>query len=292
MDDKIREREKKLRLSETMDAIHEEKQFTEQKEKLHQQAERLLKMNEELLEKNAELQHAIKERNELLGVISHDLKSPLTVIIGIYDVIKDFGIESFSQDELVAFFDDIGSCANQMFELVSKLLDLNRLEEGKMNLDFEVFELSSYVQQVIFDYYKLAQNKEIFIEFDPPRDKYLVWGDRSALVQVLNNLLSNAIKYSPFHKNIYINLSKEDGAVRCEIQDEGQGLTRADKEKLFQKFTRLSAKPTGGEDSTGLGLSIVKKLVEAMHGNVWAESDGKGKGSTFIVELPSVNNDD
>jgi signal transduction histidine kinase len=291
MDDKIREREKKSRLSETMGAIHEEKQFTDQKEKLLQQAKRLLRMNEELLAKNAELQHAIKERNELLGVISHDLKSPLTVIIGIYDVIKDFGIESFSQDELVAFFDDIGSCANQMFELVSKLLDLNRLEEGKMSLDFEVFELSSYVQQVIFDYYKLAQNKEIFIKFDPPLNKYLIYGDRSAVVQVLNNLLSNAIKYSPFHKNIYVNLSKEDGTVRCEIQDEGQGLTRADKEKLFQKFTRLSATPTGGEDSTGLGLSIVKKLVEAMHGNVWAESDGKGKGSRFIVEFPSVGSE-
>jgi signal transduction histidine kinase len=106
-------------------------------------------------------------------------------------------------------------------------------------------------------------------------------------MQVLDNLISNAVKYSPLGKRILVRVVNTDRAVRIEIQDEGPGLSEDDKSKLFGKFARLSARPTGGEYSTGLGLSIVKKMVEAMNGKVWCESE-LGKGATFIVELPCV----
>ena len=109
--------------------------------------------------------------------------------------------------------------------------------------------------------------------------------DPSVMVQVLENLVSNAIKYSPSGKNIRVRLSKDPSHVRCEVRDEGPGLSAEDQKKLFGKFARLSAKPTGGEHSTGLGLSIVKKMVEAMNGKVWCESE-LGKGATFVVQLP------
>lgn len=108
--------------------------------------------------------------------------------------------------------------------------------------------------------------------------------------------MSNAIKYSPHGKNVFIRIlpqvaksqfSRNQSTTRIEVQDEGPGLSAQDKEKLFEKFTRLSARPTGGEYTTGLGLSIVKKMVEAMNGRVWCESEF-GKGATFVVELPSV----
>jgi signal transduction histidine kinase len=119
------------------------------------------------------------------------------------------------------------------------------------------------------------------------------------LPQVLDNLISNALKYSPHGKNVFVRITKTEvqtvndddesvrvfSYIRFAVQDEGPGLSALDKEKLFQKFTRLSARPTGGEYTTGLGLSIVKKMVEAMHGRVWCESEF-GKGATFIVELP------
>jgi signal transduction histidine kinase len=110
--------------------------------------------------------------------------------------------------------------------------------------------------------------------------------DPSVLVQVLENLVSNAVKYSPPGKDIFVRLKKMPDAVRCEVQDEGPGLSAEDQKKLFGKFARLSAKPTGGEHATGLGLSIVKKMVEAMNGQVWCESE-PGRGALFIVQFPT-----
>ena len=111
--------------------------------------------------------------------------------------------------------------------------------------------------------------------------------DTSVAVQVLENLVSNAVKYSPPGKDIFVRLQKRAEAVRVEVQDQGPGLSAEDQKKLFGKFARLSAKPTGGEHSTGLGLSIVKKMVEAMNGQVWCESE-LGRGATFTVEFPAA----
>jgi two-component system, sensor histidine kinase and response regulator len=108
------------------------------------------------------------------------------------------------------------------------------------------------------------------------------------LHQILDNLLSNGLKYSPMGKNLYLRLIKTEQVIRCEIQDEGPGLSLEDQQKLFSKFTRLTPKPTQGEHSTGLGLYIVKKLVEAMKGKVWCETE-LGRGATFIIEFPRVS---
>jgi signal transduction histidine kinase len=120
--------------------------------------------------------------------------------------------------------------------------------------------------------------------------QYPAFVDDNRLHQVLENLISNAVKYSPHGKNIIIRLRQDERHVRCEIQDEGPGLSDSDKQKLFGKFTRLAAKPTGREHSTGLGLFIVKKLVELMNGAVWCESE-LGQGATFIVEFPVMSHE-
>ncbi|MSU63222.1 MAG: ATP-binding protein, partial [Pedosphaera sp.] len=101
------------------------------------------------------------------------------------------------------------------------------------------------------------------------------------------NLLSNAVKYSPPEKSIFVRLAMNADGVRFEVRDEGPGLSAEDQKKLFGKFARLSAKPTGGEHSTGLGLSIVKRMVESMDGKVWCESE-LGRGATFIVQFPQL----
>lgn len=109
--------------------------------------------------------------------------------------------------------------------------------------------------------------------------------DASAMTQVIDNLVSNAIKYSPKGKSIQIRLLHETDSVRIEVQDEGPGLSEVDQKKLFGKFARLSAKPTGGEQSTGLGLSIVKRMAETMHGQIRCRST-LGQGATFIATFP------
>jgi signal transduction histidine kinase len=115
----------------------------------------------------------------------------------------------------------------------------------------------------------------------------VVEGDESWLQQVIENLLGNAIKYSPHLRSIWLDVGKVPGKVRIKVRDEGPGLTDEDKTRLFGRFQRLSARPTGGESSTGLGLSIVRRLVEGHGGRVWAESEGRGRGATFFAELPA-----
>ncbi len=115
-----------------------------------------------------------------------------------------------------------------------------------------------------------------------------VVADANVMLQVFENLLSNAIKYSPPGKSIFVRLRRAVTGIRCEVQDEGPGLNAEDQRKLFGKFARLSAKPTGGEHATGLGLSIVKRMVEAMDGKVSCESE-PGHGATFIVEFPRAD---
>ena len=112
--------------------------------------------------------------------------------------------------------------------------------------------------------------------------------DANYIDQVIENLLSNAIKFSPSNKNIYIHVSVTDTNALCEIRDEGPGLSEDDKKKLFSKYQKLSAKPTGNETSTGLGLSIVKKFVEAMNGEIWCESEIE-KGASFFVKFERIS---
>ena len=115
-----------------------------------------------------------------------------------------------------------------------------------------------------------------------------VMADEEKLNEIANNLVNNAIKFSPANKNITVTLKEKNRQVILEVQDEGPGLTEDDKKNLFKRFTRLSAVPTDGENSTGLGLFIVKVFVEAQNGIVWAESEGKDKGSTFVVVFPAI----
>jgi signal transduction histidine kinase len=162
------------------------------------------------------------------------------------------------------------------------------------------------LRPLVHEYRERAAEKSLTLEYEEQANM-IVCTDESLLTQVVENLLSNAVKYSPPHTSIWLSLeslttpngqqnetmqnSAEQGdwaqGLRISVRDEGPGFQDAEKHKLFGKFARLSAQPTGGEDSTGLGLSIVKKMVEAMNGKVWCESEA-GKGATFIVELPLV----
>jgi len=172
-----------------------------------------------------------------------------------------------------------------MFLLITNLLDVNAIESGKINFTLETTDLYPLIQKIIKNYMEPAARKHITIHFEVTETSYLAHTDVQIFRQVVDNLLSNAIKYSPHGKNVYVRLRDAENWIRCEIQDEGQGLSVEEQQKLFSKFTRLSAKPTGGEHSTGLGLFIVKKLVDAISASVRCCSE-VGKGANFIVEFP------
>lgn len=247
--------------------------------------EAALRHSEEIAAKNADLIRLNQEKNEFLGVVAHDLKNPLSGLKGYAeDILESF--DELTKEELIELVGKIKLGAIQMFNLVINLLDVNAIESGKLNFKFEAVDIIPIMQKVLNNYQERAKAKNIKLHLESQPPLLIALVDKNTCEGILDNLVSNAIKYSPLNKNIYIRLCQRDSYIRSEVQDEGIGLSESDLPKLFGKFTRLSSKPTGGEHSTGLGLFIVKKLVEAMKGKVWCESF-LGQGATFIVEFPT-----
>ncbi|MFY8000992.1 MAG: ATP-binding protein [Candidatus Kapaibacteriota bacterium] len=223
------------------------------------------------------------EKNEFLGIAAHDMKNPLGGIRNLAEMLL-YNADELDASQKREFLAQIVSSAERMFELITNLLDVNAIEQQGLNLHLVNVNVSPILRMIADVYQSRAEAKRIAIHCEIPSEA-LVLVDEIAIQQVLENILSNAVKYSPHGKNIHILVRTESTFVRIEVQDEGPGLSEDDKTKLFGKFARLSARPTGGEHSTGLGLSIVKRMVEAMNGRVWCESE-LGQGARFIVELP------
>ena len=252
------------------------------------------------------------EKNEFLGIAAHDLKNPLSAILSSAEILECHYENDESALDYVRLI--IGT-SERMLDIIKNLLDINRIESGNMTIHPQPLHLD-FVDSIVADYRQRAAQKNIALHYfsasddDPP----VVLADKQALTQVVDNLISNAIKYSPQGKTVFVRVSSSivarhssdqnrshstdqvtntliianqstNNYVRIEVQDQGPGISEEDMKKLFGKFVRLSARPTGGEHSTGLGLSIVKKMVEAMNCRVWCESE-LGNGATFIVELP------
>ncbi len=236
------------------------------------------------------------EKNEFMGIAAHDLRNPLSAIKGFSEIIVEDAQalrRKEAQDldgvlkEMEEFGERIVATTGRMMEMLQNLLDANRIERGEMQLNVAPTDLGAALHSVIQTQRSHATAKQQRIHLESETTPVVVLVDPSVTVQVLENLVSNAVKYSPPGKDIFVRLKKLAQGARVEVQDQGPGLSAEDQKKLFGKFARLSAKPTGGEHSTGLGLSIVKKLVEAMNGRVWCESE-LGQGAAFIVEFPTA----
>jgi two-component system sensor histidine kinase/response regulator len=223
------------------------------------------------------------EKNEFMGIAAHDLRNPLNVVKGYIEMMREES--TMGPEERADLLERMHDATKRMAEMVQNLLDANRIERGELHLTLAPAELSALVRSVVESQRPWATAKEQTVHMESAPAPLNVLVDPTVMVQVMENLVSNAIKYSPLGQRILVRLKKDAQRVRIEVQDEGPGLSAEDQKRLFGKFARLSAKPTGGEHSTGLGLSIVKKMVEAMNGQVRCESE-LGKGATFIVALP------
>lgn len=240
--------------------------------------------NDEIQSKNITLAELNAEKDEFLGMASHDLKNPIVGIQGLSELLS---IEDFESEQVKQMAKIIYKSSEKMFALVQNLLDVNALEQNGKKINLESFNIIPLLLLVADLYKSRGVEKGISVYFNTPQAEIIAFADRSATEQVLDNLVSNALKYSPLGKTVWIsieqNIAQEE--VIIAVRDEGPGLSETDLQKLFGKFARLSARPTGGEHSTGLGLSIAKKLVDQMQGRIWCESE-LGKGATFFVALP------
>ena len=240
----------------------------------------------ELVKANQQLRKVNREKNEFLSIAAHDLKNQLSAIVLACSVVHK-APERFTEQELHRQINSIGITAEHMREIILNLLDVNRLENGKLDIYSAAFNMCNTLQSITDNYTQRADAKDININVQCPDGEIYVFADRDLCKEAVENLLSNAIKFSPLGKNVYLRAWRHEDYVRIAVRDEGPGIKPEDRNDLFGKFSRLSAKPTANEHSTGLGLWIVKKLIDAMGGRVWCDSV-PGSGATFTIELPAA----
>ncbi len=249
---------------------------------IEQQQQITAQMNNELEHANQQLQELNNEKNELLGIVTHDVKNLVAGIklaaegVRRYKHTKDDPIMQKTAERII-------NAASDITHLISSLLDVNALETGKITFRPEETNVADIVHGLLESYRPHIENKGQIIHFQ--HSEAMAFADTTRLREALENIISNAIKYSPLGKEIWITVTRTESMIACSVKDSGQGFTEEDKKNVFQKFTRLSARPTGGESSTGLGLSIAKKLVEGMNGSITLQSQS-GEGATFTIKVP------
>jgi two-component system sensor histidine kinase/response regulator len=231
-----------------------------------------------------ELKQLAEDRDELLGILTHDLKNHLGGMDLSAQLLRD-RTEALADPKLRLMAENISQSSSQMFAFVKEFLANASADHG-LSLKTESISLRDAASRVVQQHREAAKRKQLVFQTALEGDGSLVQADLAALSQVLDNLLSNAIKFSPPGKQIRLTVCPPGARyVECQVQDEGPGFSEHDKTRMFHRYARLSARPTGGEPSTGLGLSIVKKLVLAMQGELVCEST-QGNGATFTFRLP------
>ena len=246
---------------------------------------KLSKALQEVNELNSELKILHIEKNNLMNIVAHDLKNPIQSILSSAKLINSNKKETDLVDELI---DNIKGQSKRMVNLINSLLDYRAIESGIIKLNITEFYVKDIYSKLEKNNQVLAINKEISILSENIYEYDIIKTDFDLLYQVFENLLTNSIKFSPKKSNIYLSYKNSDNSHIFVIKDEGPGFTEEDKDKLYSNFAKLSAKPTGNEHSTGLGLSIVKKLCDILGAKIELDSQ-TDKGAKFIIKIPIDN---
>ncbi len=225
---------------------------------------------------------ANSRKTELLSIVSHDLKSPLASVLAALKLVELGDITAEEFPEMGAM---IRQSCERMIDLIESLLASSALEMGRIQVNKADGNAKELMERVVDSNNLKAEGKGQKLLVQHVGEHFNLYADNGLMHQVLENFVSNALKYSPPETTITARVLASPETIRFEVQDEGPGLTEEDKQKLFGFFQRLSAKPTGGESSHGVGLAITKRVVDLHNGKIWAESE-VGKGTTFVVVLP------
>ena len=172
-----------------------------------------------------------------------------------------------------------------MYSLVEDLLDFSKIESGNIQLKFEEIDIVKTLQSIVENSNTLSKKKKIEVKLNTNVESVLIKADVHKILQIFHNLIDNAIKFSPEKSRIDVHLEEKKETILVKVQDYGKGIRKEDQDKVFLPFTSIATKGTAGEKGTGLGMSIVKRIVDSHNGEIWLESE-PGKGTTFFVELP------
>lgn len=262
------------------------KQEVKAREEVRLLAQRLSETNWELARINKQLRIIDQRKSEFVSIVSHQLRTPITAIKGYSSLLLEdaFGALEAKQKPPV---EKIFISSKRLADMVTDFLDISKIEQGTMSYNFSSVDVKSSLKDLIEEFTPIANNKGIKINaiFDE-NIKYTVTADEGKLRQILSNIMDNSIKYTP-QGDVNISLEKDDarGTITVRMKDSGIGLSQDDIHHLFGKFTRGSGGQRENTDGSGLGLYVAMKMLEAMHGKIWVDSEGPQKGSTFAIEL-------
>lgn len=243
----------------------------------------LMHTRRQLEKKNEALRELNALKNQFLGMAAHDLRNPLSSICGFAKMIKEEKGE-LQDGQMDEFLDIIYSSGHRMQALVNNFLDISVIESGQLKLDIRPQSLKKLIEERIRIFTFHANRKQIALSESLPETPPIRF-DYNHLSQVIDNLVWNAIKFSPKNSGIHVSMEDNGGEVKVSVKDEGPGISMEDQVKLFGAFQKLGAKATDGEKSVGLGLVIVKKIIEAHGGRIEVKSE-PGSGATFSFSIP------
>lgn len=252
--------------------------------KLIHQNQIIESQNKAAVYQNNNLENLIAENQTIMGVLAHDLRSPFGKIAGLTHLLRD----EQDEKERIVFTDYIQNICKEALQIIQDTIHISEIYNEKANnlsAKTELFKPSAVLSNTVNSFKAIAQEKGIILELTDASDNVTIENSQEYLSRILDNLISNAIKFSPANAKVLLYSNVQQNHIVIGIKDQGPGLSEKDKEKLFKRFQKLSAKPTANESSTGLGLFIVKQLVELMDGTITVNSV-QGQGAEFIVTLP------
>jgi signal transduction histidine kinase len=259
---------------------------THLEERVRQRTRELTQANARLSAQWTRLQRANAFKSEVLGTVAHDLRNPLSVILGRTEMLTEMvGTAASSAESVKAQIVHIRTAANRLTEIVNSLIKDAMADAHDITIRPETIDIVALLKDIVEANQPLAARKNQVISVAAPAGLAVVC-DPDRMREAVDNLLSNAIKYSPIGGRIDVGVAEEGGRIVIRVGDQGPGLSPEDIARLFGRFQRLSARPTGGEPSTGLGLSIVKRIVD-LHGGVVSVQDTGPAGTTFMIAIPS-----
>ncbi len=256
-------------------------------DRVAQRTRALTQANRRLSSQWLQLQRANGFKNEILGTVAHDLKNPLGVILGRTEMLTELIGASASKESIAGQVEHIRDATKRLTSMVDHLISDAMADAFDITIRREPVDIAALVNEVAQANQPLAANKRQAIIVSAPLGQATLC-DTDRMREAIDNLVSNAIKYSPIGGKISLLVTRDEDHSIIRITDEGAGLSPEDLGRLFGRFQRLSAKPTAGESSTGLGLSIVKRIIDMHGGTVTADSPGPGQGSTFTIALPAA----